>query len=108
MSGAWLTGGSVGTGGEITGLTPSRSVRGAYFAERTDPFDPDKTQVQLHLTRDKEYSGLSEATAISLQGAFVSAAKKVTRTMEPIGGGGYSIIESVDEIGGNWITLAQI
>jgi len=104
---AWInTGGSI-VDGEITGLDGIITSSGGYWDTRTDPDDEDATQVRPHSQIATEFRGLTLTHAVALSGASVTALKTVMRTATPIGGGGYIVTQTVDEILGGWVTLAE-
>jgi hypothetical protein len=97
---AWVTTGGSVTAGAIVGLDAYKVIvsAGAYFETRTDPDDEDVTQVRAHTTESAEFRGLDYTHAASLSGAYISGLKTITRTLAPIGGGGYTITQTTDEM----------
>jgi hypothetical protein len=104
MSGWVTTGGSI-QNGEIIGLDAYKVLvdKGGYYESRT--IEDDVDQVRPHTTTSHEFVGLSKEHAEALVGVFQSSSKIVTRTLNPIGGGGYNITQNVDIVTNIWTRL---
>ena len=73
-------------------------ARGMYYETRTDPDDEDVTQIRKHETSTKEFRGLDYTHAATLVGAYTATLKTITRTLSPIGGGGYTVTQVIDSM----------
>jgi len=76
-----------------------------YYDQREDPDDADAKQVQLHEVTVKEYRGLTYTCAYD--NSTPATYSNGTRTFEiqAIEGGGYNLIETIDLVVGDWITV---
>lgn len=106
---AWVSTGGTIVDGEVSGLDTYKVVTstGAYYETRTNPSDEEQTQVRAHTVITSEFRGLTLAHAQELDGAYVSGLKTVTRTATPLGGGGYVLTQTSDEMpSASWTTLS--